>query len=71
MCRPLNEEDRAEPFYADSAYQTPEIKEKLADLKMPDKIVEKGDRNNPLIKKLPIKLLQLDIPFIVPIGFDG
>lgn len=44
----LNEKDRAEPFYADSAYQTPEIKEKLADLKMHGQIVEKGYRNKPL-----------------------
>lgn len=44
----LNEQDRGEPFFADSAYQTPEIKEKLAALKMEDQVVEKGYRNNPL-----------------------
>jgi len=42
----LNEKDRAEPFYADCAYQTPALKEKLADLKMPNQIVEKGYRCN-------------------------
>lgn len=47
-CGLLTEQDRGQDFYADSAYQTPEIKEKLASLEMKERIVEKGYRNHPL-----------------------
>jgi IS5 family transposase len=47
-CDLLDEKDKGENFYADSAYQTPEIKAKLEGLKMKDEIVEKGYRNKAL-----------------------
>lgn len=47
-CQLLTDEDKGQDFYADSAYQTPEIKEKLMTLEMKDHIVEKGHRKHPL-----------------------
>lgn len=47
-CDLLNETDRGQDFYADSAYQTDEIKEKLKALDMKERITEKGHRNHPL-----------------------
>lgn len=47
----LTEKDKGESFYADSAYQTPEIKEKLVSLEMNENIVEKGYRNKPLTEE--------------------
>jgi transposase, IS5 family len=47
-CELLTEEDRGQDFYADSAYQTPEIKTRLEDLEMTERIIEKGHRNHPL-----------------------
>ena len=47
-CELLTEEDKGQDFYADSAYQTPEIKSKLMELEMKEHIIEKGHRNNPL-----------------------
>lgn len=47
-CDLLTEEDRGQDFYADSAYQTEEIKNKLTALEMKERIVEKGYRNHPL-----------------------
>jgi IS5 family transposase len=47
-CDLLTEEDRGQDFYADSAYQTEEIKNKLTTLDMKERIVEKGHRNHPL-----------------------
>ena len=47
-CELLTEEDRGQDFYADSAYQTPEIKAKLEGLEMKERIIEKGHRNHPL-----------------------
>lgn len=44
----LTDENQGEPFYGDSAYQTPEIIETLESLKMENKIVEKAYRNKPL-----------------------
>lgn len=52
MCEEmLTEKDKGESFYADSAYQTPEIKEKLVLLEMKEKIVEKAYRNKPLTEE--------------------
>jgi IS5 family transposase len=47
-CELLNDEDKGENFYADSAYQTPEIKAKITELGMTERIIEKGHRGNPL-----------------------
>lgn len=47
-CELLTDEDKGQDFYADSAYQTPEIKTKLTELEMKERITEKGHRNNPL-----------------------
>lgn len=47
-CGLLSEEDKGQDFYADSAYQTPGIKEKLVALEMKEHIIEKGHRNHPL-----------------------
>lgn len=47
-CGLLTEDDRGQDFYADSAYQTPAIKEKLEELGMAERIIEKGHRNAPL-----------------------
>lgn len=47
-CQLLSEADRRQDFYADSAYQTPEIKAKLEALEMQEHITEKGHRNHPL-----------------------
>lgn len=49
-CELLTDEDKGQDFYADSAYQTPEIKDKLKALEMNERIIEKGHRNNPLNK---------------------
>lgn len=49
-CELLDESDRGQDFYADSAYQTDEIKSKLSDLDMKEHIIEKGKRNHPLTK---------------------
>jgi IS5 family transposase len=47
-CDLLKEEDKGQDFYADSAYQTPEIKAKLDALEMKEHIIEKGKRGTPL-----------------------
>jgi len=47
----LTEEDKGEGFYADSAYQTPDIIKKLEILEMGNHIVEKGYRNKPLTEE--------------------
>lgn len=47
-CGLLTEDDSGQDFYADSAYQTPEIKGKLEKLGMKERIIEKGKRNAPL-----------------------
>ena len=47
-CELLVEEDAGRDFYADSAYQTPEIKKRLVDLNMKERICEKGVRGKPL-----------------------
>ena len=47
-CQLLTEQDRRQDFYADSAYQPPEIKAKLEALAMKEHIIEKGHRNHPL-----------------------
>lgn len=47
-CELLTEDDRGENLYADSAYQTPEIKAKAKELEMKEHIIEKGYRANPL-----------------------
>ena len=47
-CELLTDEDKGQDFYADSAYQTPEIKAKLTALEMRERIIEKGHKNNPL-----------------------
>jgi IS5 family transposase len=47
-CDLLEEEDKGQDFYADSAYQTPEIKAKLDALEMKEHIIEKGKRGTPL-----------------------
>lgn len=44
----LNEEDRGQDFYADSAYLTPEIKAQLVALEMTERINERGYRGKPL-----------------------
>lgn len=47
-CELLTETDRGQDFYADSAYQTPEIKARLEELEMKERIIEKGYKNAPL-----------------------
>jgi transposase, IS5 family len=47
-CDLLNESDKGQDFYADSAYQTDAIKDKLKALEMKEHIIEKGHRNHPL-----------------------
>ncbi len=47
-CELLTDQDKGQDFYADSAYQTPEIKSRLKELEMNERIIEKGHRNNPL-----------------------
>ena len=47
-CELLKEGDKGQDFYADSAYQTPEIKARLEELEMNEHIIEKGKRNAPL-----------------------
>lgn len=47
-CDLLTEADRGQDFYADSAYQKDEIKDKLKALDMKERIVEKGYRSHPL-----------------------
>jgi IS5 family transposase len=47
-CELLTDADKGQDFYADSAYQTPEIKAKLEALEMKERIIEKGKRGTPL-----------------------
>jgi len=47
----INEEDRGQVFYADSAYKTSPIEQKLISLDMPNKIIERAYRNTPLTEE--------------------
>lgn len=49
-CGLLTDEDSGQDFYADSAYQAPEIRDRLVTLGMREHIIEKGHRNHPLTK---------------------